>query len=222
MTPSPHRPMAWRGFTLIELLATVSLIAVLTMLILPLAGKFRLSAQGSRCAENLRQLHTATMMWSGDNGNAMPPQDTWMHKVAPYAGLSAEGWVSGSPSIFRCPSCFLKRPSTMAYDRTYSMNRYASGDYVENAYQASGQARITKPSQMALYMDGAVSSAGGGTYWEKVSKSNISPDASSPVSYVHDEGINVLFLDGHVQRIREEEMVKNYSTHASPFWRYDQ
>lgn len=112
-------------------------------------------------------------------------------------------------------------PSTVAYERTYSLNRYASSDYTEKGYVNPTLLTIPQPGKLALIMDGAVSRSGGGSYWFKIGKSNVDGTNSS-VMYAHNGRLNIVFLDGHVQQMTSSEMTENYSTHASPFWRYDQ
>ncbi len=60
------------GFTLLELLLTISLVALLAGLVLPVTESFRAKAESAACASNLRQIGLAVLLKVQDNGNIYP------------------------------------------------------------------------------------------------------------------------------------------------------
>ena len=63
---------AQKGFTLIELLVVISIIAVLMSIMMPALGKAREMAKASICKNNMKQLGTATGLYSVDCEGRLP------------------------------------------------------------------------------------------------------------------------------------------------------
>ena len=219
-----------RAFTLIELLTVIAIVGVLAAIIVVALGRARESARATQCVSNLRSIQAATLLWVNDNGGKMPDGDTWGTDLAPYLGLPTpppSPWGTDRSSVLRCDSAHLYRVSSHGYARNYSMNRYAAATRNGAVNSVAGHlARLTvapKPARMFLFMDGAVTRTGtGGDYWSSITATNLDLANSSPVTYCHNGAVNVVFLDGHVERIMSTEMVVRHASHGTAFWRYDQ
>lgn len=74
-----HAPQTGRkrsGFTLVELLVVIGIIALLIAMLLPALNKARESARAVMCLNNMKQLATATIMFTNDHKGLMPANGT--------------------------------------------------------------------------------------------------------------------------------------------------
>src|SRR5690625_7766732 len=89
-----QKQISKRAFTLIELLTVIAIIGILAAILIPVVGAVRERARSAVCQSNLRQWHTALLLFVEDNGGRMPngfyvnvpsgPEQYWSGRLAHY------------------------------------------------------------------------------------------------------------------------------------------
>lgn len=98
------------GFTLIELLVVIAIIAILAAILFPVFGRAREQARKSACLSNLKQLATATLMYTQDYDESFPNANWIGPEAFPpnwYFGQSLKTLLQPyvkNTSVFVCPS----------------------------------------------------------------------------------------------------------------------
>jgi len=202
-----------RGFTLIELLVVIAIIAILIAILLPALTAAQRQAEQVKCESNLKQIYIALHNYANSNGGWLPawstwhtwpagdaedsPGPAWTIELMPYIGQAPDGAIYNCPSFrskVKMRNYFLagqwsgrsNRHAMKFTDVTMSSRFVLSGDKTQiNLYPAPfGTSEHT--------MDDA----------DPDDYGNGDPVLAWPWDrggfYMHKNGNNVLFDDGHV------------------------
>ncbi len=219
-----------------ELLVVVAVILILLAILFPVVGHLRASAQNVRCINNLRQIGAAATAFSADNNGALLPYalnrpqvtqkyvNGFWYAILYHYLFPGQKWVSFDENI-RNP-----RPGPFfceLADTLYGINRICGWNNSSNpaanpfqTYLKVGQGIVDKSqstphgfrnagrpfplpgglAQTAFFADGS-----GGLVPDNFGE----PESTNFPSFRHGGHANVLYMDGHIGRIKNPHFEAN-------------
>ena len=205
------------GFTLIELLTVIAIIGILAAILIPVVSQVRESARTAQCTSNLRQLHTAFMLYAdeyngrlpyGGNNNVLrfsdgPINVRWNGALFPYVQRPSDmtaaqrarylyDFSDQAPTIFRCPSV----------DESHQGYQYKSNIIVT----PTAEQRHISEFETTVVLIADSGGVGSANNFKLEPGSDGTLYAENGVDLRHSNRANVVFIGGNVQRMSRDEL----------------
>ena len=215
-------------FTLVEILVVIAIIAILASFLIPSLGKSRKMAQRAVCASNLKQTAVALNAFTSDNDSQLPisqkvygnkkPHNYWRWQLSPY--IYGETLKTNSDKlgqgVFACPSettgATGHKKGGYGWNRDLGWGTHSDGTNRTGPYKLKF---IMNPQETVSNADGNDNYSDYRALFIYSPKEN----EGSGLGDRHFNGINSLWLDGHVSADRKVQVLRGKGSDAGYYYR---
>lgn len=210
-----------RAFTLVELLVVISIVGLLSALAFPAFKGAYTKARSDVCVNNLRQLSVAINLYTADNDGRLPASyvvgsngadNNWWYNVNPYTNAKrmTASWDSirlrSMEPPYHCPETTgteagLQFNAWVSYKMSMKFRLTYAGSAL-NVTTGMPRVRVSDHSKIILLTEGRVTPE----FSEYTTTS-----AATGVRYPHAGKLNGLFMDGHIETFRQEDLKARWS-----------
>jgi prepilin-type N-terminal cleavage/methylation domain-containing protein/prepilin-type processing-associated H-X9-DG protein len=196
------------GFTLIELLVVIAIIAILAAILFPVFAKAREKARQNACLSNCRQIGQAVMMYAQDYDEFLVPYKANASDNMTFWNYLLKDYIK-TTNIYHCPSNNTTKwpPPYDTYECRYccyGYNQYGLSNTTTTKITWITMAKIPDPDTRILIGDRADSLVG------TDNRPSIYMDTGT-VSNRHNEGANIIYVDGHCKWSRTSYLTSTAS-----------
>lgn len=194
----------YSGLTVLEMMIVIAIISILVAVLFPTIYRTREVAKSAVCLGRLKQIGIAFHVYIENEAEGRMPGWTGsfdyfgklVDLLAPYIGKNSyQTYLQGNLEVFRCPSNRTDIDEASFSESVKWLSMYGNRiDYEYNGYISNEVAKdkIANPSWATVLWDRPLVPPEGG-------------------SYVHRNGANFLFYDGHARYVSRSEQLEPHA-----------